>query len=126
MKYCAFLRGVNVNGTSMKMAEVCKVFEKAGMQNVSSILATGNILFSSDKNREEMKTILENAMSQHFDYEAFLFIKAKEEIETVFQNNPFEKSENAHVYVFVGIDGAEDILMEAFANGKKSEKIYAF
>ena len=29
MKYCAFLRGVNVNGTAMKMAEVCDVFKKA-------------------------------------------------------------------------------------------------
>jgi uncharacterized protein (DUF1697 family) len=28
--YCAFLRGVNVNGKTMKMAEVCDVLKQAG------------------------------------------------------------------------------------------------
>lgn len=51
MKYCAFLRGVNVKGTNMKMAEVCEVFKKAGMVEVSSVLASGNIIFASDKER---------------------------------------------------------------------------
>ena len=43
-KFCAFLRGVNVKGTNMKMADVCKVFSDAGMQDVSSVLASGNII----------------------------------------------------------------------------------
>ncbi len=29
MKYCAFLRGVNVKGTNMKMADVRQVFKEA-------------------------------------------------------------------------------------------------
>jgi uncharacterized protein (DUF1697 family) len=81
MKYCAFLRGVNVKGTNMKMADVCQVFKDAGMKDVASILASGNIVFSSDKNAEELKVILEKAMSEHFSYEAFLFIKSQEETE---------------------------------------------
>ncbi|SDZ73099.1 Protein of unknown function [Porphyromonadaceae bacterium KH3R12] len=63
--FCAFLRGVNVKGTNMKMAEVCSVFEKTGMENVSSVLASGNILFSSDKKKDELKALLEKAMSTH-------------------------------------------------------------
>jgi uncharacterized protein (DUF1697 family) len=77
LKYCAFLRGVNVNGTSMKMAEVSKVFTDAGMNNVSTVLATGNILFSSDLKSSELKVILEQSMSKYFSYEAFLFIFRK-------------------------------------------------
>ena len=50
MKYCAFLRGVNVKGTAMKMADVVEVFKKQGLIKVSSILATGNILFESEEN----------------------------------------------------------------------------
>ena len=52
MKYCAFLRGVNVKGTAMKMVEVVEVFKNAGMKNVSSVLATGNILFESEETPE--------------------------------------------------------------------------
>ncbi len=72
-KYCAFLRGVNVKGTNMKMAEVCKVFRDAGMQEVSSVLASGNIIFSSSASEEALKTELEQKLSTYFDYEAFSF-----------------------------------------------------
>ena len=80
MKYCAFLRGVNVKGTAMKMAEVIEVFKNTGVKNVSSVLATGNILFDSEENPEKLKAILEKSLSDYFNYEAFLFIKTEEEI----------------------------------------------
>jgi uncharacterized protein (DUF1697 family) len=72
MKYCAFLRGVNVKGTAMKMAEVVELFKKQGLIKVSSVLATGNILFESEENPLELRK-LEKALSEHFDYEAFCF-----------------------------------------------------
>lgn len=76
-RYCAFLRGVNVKGTNMKMSEVCSVFENAGMNEVTAILASGNIIFSSTEIKEgtrnhesPLKVVLEEAMSMHFDYES--------------------------------------------------------
>ncbi|HCN11912.1 MAG TPA: hypothetical protein DIS75_06185, partial [Chryseobacterium sp.] len=74
-RFCAFLRGVNVKGTSMKMAEVCGVFSQAGMKNVSSVLATGNIVFKSANNWRSSSSRLEKAMSEHFTYDAYLFIR---------------------------------------------------
>ena len=121
MKYCAFLRGVNVNGTSMKMAEVMNVFTDAGMKEVSSVLATGNILFSSDKKPSELKNILEKSMSEYFDYEAFLFLKNENEISEIVNNNPFNKAEDLHIYVFVGIEDVETLLMEEFSKSDKAE-----
>ncbi|MDQ0594139.1 uncharacterized protein (DUF1697 family) [Chryseobacterium ginsenosidimutans] len=121
MKYCAFLRGVNVKGTNMKMAEVCQVFKDAGMEDVVSILASGNIVFSSDKKAGELKKILEKAMSDHFSYEAFLFIKSQEEIENFWNRNPFEKNTDLHSYTFVANDGIENILMKEFENVIKTE-----
>ncbi|WP_228372512.1 DUF1697 domain-containing protein [Chryseobacterium daeguense] len=121
MKYCAFLRGVNVKGTNMKMAEVCQVFKDAGMEDVVSVLASGNIVFSSDKKPQDLKKILEKAMSEHFSYEAFLFIKSQEETENIWKNNPFEKNENLHSYAFVGNDGVEKTLMQEFEKASKTE-----
>ena len=121
MKYCAFLRGVNVNGTSMKMAEVMDVFTDAGMKEVSSVLASGNILFSSDKKPSELKNILEKSMSEYFDYEAFLFLKNENEISEIVNNNPFNKAEDLHIYVFVGIEDVETLLMEEFSKSDKAE-----
>ncbi|MFT4202671.1 MAG: DUF1697 domain-containing protein [Chitinophagaceae bacterium] len=119
--YCAFLRGVNIKGTNMKMADVCSVFQKSGMDNVSSILASGNILFASDKQKDVLKTLLEKAMSAHFNYDAFLFVKDKKEIENLFRNNPFAADAAFHVYGFVGIDGIEKILMAEFEKSDKTE-----
>ncbi|MCJ7936345.1 MAG: DUF1697 domain-containing protein [Chryseobacterium sp.] len=121
MKYCAFLRGVNVKGTNMKMADVCQVFKDAGMNDVSSILASGNIVFSSDKNENDLKTILEKAMSDHFSYEAFLFVKSQEETAVFWNSVPFEKNDDFHVYAFVGIPGVENILMEEFQKASQAE-----
>lgn len=120
-RFCAFLRGVNVKGTAMKMAEVCSVFEKAGMKQVSSVLASGNILFSSGKNKKELKKLFEKAMSEHFDYEAFLFVKDKNEVEAIFSKNPFETDPGFHIYSFAGVEGIEKTLMEAFQKSKKAE-----
>lgn len=121
MKYCAFLRGVNVKGTNMKMADVCQVFKEAGMQDVSSVLASGNIVFSSDKNAGELKIILEKAMSDHFSYEAFLFIKSQEETQVFWDSIPFEKNNDLHIYAFVGNPGVENVLMTEFEAASKAE-----
>jgi uncharacterized protein (DUF1697 family) len=121
INFCAFLRGVNVKGTNMKMADVCKVFSDAGVQNVSSVLASGNILFQSDKNSTELKTILEKAMSEHFNYEAFLFIKNEKEINEILKNDPFPPIENFHNYIFLGSEKVEETLLEEFEKSSKSE-----
>ncbi|MGG7437956.1 DUF1697 domain-containing protein [Chryseobacterium arthrosphaerae] len=121
MKYCAFLRGVNVKGTNMKMADVCQVFQEAGMTEVSSVLASGNIVFSSDKNVEDLKVLLEKAMSEHFSYEAFLFIRSQEETEVLWNSIPFEKNDGLHIYGFVGMAGVEKVLIEEFQKATQAE-----
>lgn len=103
------------------MADVCQVFKNAGMIEVSSILASGNIVFSSDKNSDELKTILEKAMSEHFSYEAFLFVKSQEETEVLWNSIPFEKNDIFHIYGFVGIPGVEKVLMEEFQKAAQAE-----
>ena len=119
-QYCAFLRCVNVKGTNMKMAELSKVFEAAGMTNVITVLASGNVIFSTEQKKETLKQKLENAISSHFNYEAFLFVKDKGAIASILKNNPFTAHQDYHIYAFVGIDGIEQKLMSEFAISKKS------
>ena len=105
----------------MKMAEVMNVFTDPGMKEVSSVLASGNILFSSDKKPSELKNILEKSMSEYFNYEAFLFLKNENEISEIVNNNPFTKAEDLHIYVFVGIEDVETLLIEEFSKSDKAE-----
>lgn len=121
MRYCAFLRGINVKGTSMKMADVCAVFQNAGTENVVSVLATGNILFDSEKNEKQLKTVLEKSMADHFDYEAFMFIRKADFVSHAVKNNPFTKSEEYHSYVFISSDEIVEKLKNEFDKGRKSD-----
>ena len=125
MKYCAFLRGVNVKGTAMKMVDVVEVFKKQGLINVSSVLATGNILFESEENPLELRKILEKALSEHFDYEAFLFLKTDAHVKEIFENSPFQKAENLHIYSFICENGDESILLKEFkkVNHQENEEV---
>lgn len=124
MKYCAFLRGINVKGTAMKMAEVCQIFKDAGLSHVSSVLATGNILFLSEKNPLELREILEKALSEHYDYEAFLFLKTDVQVKEILENSPFQKDEDIHIYTFICEKGNEITLFEEFkkVNHQKNEE----
>ncbi|WP_417431652.1 DUF1697 domain-containing protein [Halpernia sp.] len=120
-KYIAFLRGVNVNGTSIKMAEVCKVFSGADCKEVSSVLATGNIIFNSNLDKVALKEKLEKSLSEHFNYEAFLFIKTAEEVKTIFEHNPFSKDNDFHIYSFITIPNFETELLKNFNETEKTE-----
>ncbi|MFD2903983.1 DUF1697 domain-containing protein [Sphingobacterium anhuiense] len=120
MKYCAFLRGVNVKGTNMKMTDVCQVFRDAGMQDVRSIIASGNIVFSSHKNEIELKLILEKSMSAYFSYDAVLFIKSERDTVLYWESVPFEKTTDFHIYAFVGDTGIETVLMAEFQDATQN------
>ncbi|VBB43768.1 conserved hypothetical protein [uncultured Paludibacter sp.] len=118
--YCAFLRGVNVKGTNMKMSEVISVFENSGMRNTASVLASGNIVFFSDLQKDILRKKLEKAMSEYFSYDAFLFIKSAEKIQQMLDSNPFIPDENSHIYVFITENGFEVELLNRFTTVKKS------
>lgn len=112
--YCAFLRGVNVNGRAMKMRDVCKVFAEAGMAAPAAVLATGNIVFGSADKVETLRHRLKGALSAHYAYDVDLFVKTAEEVRGMAENAPFAPDAALHVYVFVCEPGFEDALAEEF------------
>ncbi len=96
------------------MAEVCAVFSEVGMKAVSSILASGNIVFQSDFPKETLRKRLESALSSHYAYEANLFVKDRAEIGNILDSNPFAGSETLHGYAFICEAGEEALLLEKF------------
>ena len=50
MKYLALIRGINVGGNSViPMAKLRAAFENCGMKNVSTFIASGNVLFDAPR-----------------------------------------------------------------------------
>jgi len=102
------------------MAEVISVFENAGMEDVSSVLASGNIIFVTDKDEVEARNRLEKKMSAYFSYESVIFVQRIKNLIECLENNPFEKDTNFHVYVFITEKGGAEEIEQAF---KKTERI---
>ena len=46
-QYCAFLRGINVGGLKIAMADLRQLMEELGLADVRTVLATGNAVFGA-------------------------------------------------------------------------------
>ena len=83
-KQIAFLRAINVGGRRIKMNELKMVFEEAGLLDVQTFLASGNVVF--DTTAEGLSCLeekLEQAISKKFGFESQVMVRSMEEIQTV-------------------------------------------
>lgn len=105
--YVALLRGINVGGIKIKMTALKTLFEELNFRNVHTVLATGNVIFSNDQNdtqrtAKQLKDLLEDALSDLFNYRAFVQIYELSVIKTVVETYKLEKCQGFHAYcVFV-------------------------
>lgn len=99
-RYAVFLRGVNVGGVNLKMAEVATAFTEAGFDNVKTILASGNVLLDSRSGAKAVRTAAERTLRDTFGYEAWVLVYDVDEVRAVSDNYPFEREvEGHHSYV---------------------------
>jgi uncharacterized protein (DUF1697 family) len=98
-KFIAFLRGINVGNIRIKMPDLKQAFEKMGFEGVATFLQTGNVVFQTEKEKAETKSILEKGLTETFHYEAFVFIYRFEQLADIVAAYPLPKEEGYHAYV---------------------------
>jgi len=116
VKYVALLRGINVGGRIIKMADLQACFERLGFQNVRTVLQTGNVLFEADPTDPKvLKQQLETALQAAFDYPAKVQVLEQARLAAIIQASPFiADSSDFHSYVvFLEQDLAEALAAEA-------------
>jgi uncharacterized protein (DUF1697 family) len=124
-RYAAFLRGVNVGGVNLKMAEVAKAFEDAGFAGVRTILASGNVLLESRSGVDAVGKKAEKALRDTFGYDAWVLAYDLDTVAAISEAYPFEREvEGHHSYVtFVTDEKVLDELAELAKDAKADEKI---
>lgn len=116
-RYAGFLRGVNVGGVNLKMAEVAKAFEDAGFTNVKTILASGNVLLDSRSGVDAVRKKAENALRDAFGYDAWVLAYDLKTVQKISEAFPFEREvDGYHSYVTFVTDS--DVLDELADLGK--------
>jgi uncharacterized protein (DUF1697 family) len=118
-RYAAFLRGVNVGGVNLKMAEVAAALEDAGFTNVRTILASGNALLESRSGVDAVRKKAEKALREKFGYDAWVLAYDVDAVAAISKAFPFEREvEGHHSYVTFVTD--KDVLDELAALGTKA------
>ena len=125
-RYAAFLRGVNVGGVNLKMAELAKALEDAGFTNVQTILASGNVLLESRSGVDAVRKKAEKALRDAFGYDAWVLAYSIDTVAAISKGYPFDREvEGHHSYITFVTD--EKVLDELAALAKDAgphEKIH--
>lgn len=92
--YVAFLRGINVGGINIKMADLTRAFEAVGLSDVKTILASGNVRFSTDEtNGPVLKRKIEDALRARFRYEAWVIVLDLADVERIIEAFPYPEDD---------------------------------
>ncbi|MCL2535725.1 MAG: DUF1697 domain-containing protein [Nocardiaceae bacterium] len=100
-RYVALLRGINVGGINIKMADLRQVFTDLGFDDVKTVLASGNVLFTSDSTDvAALKSTIETALRNVFGYEAWVFVLDTATVARIVDAYPYDpEREGWHPYV---------------------------
>jgi uncharacterized protein (DUF1697 family) len=93
----ALLRAVNVAGqNTVKMADLCRVARDAGLDDVSSLLQSGNLVFRSRRaTTASIERRLEAAAREELDLETDFMVRTAAEWDAMIEANPFAREADA-------------------------------
>lgn len=128
MQYLIFLRGINVGGRILKMEEIRNCFVKAGYQNVTTVLQTGNIIIDTGNQPiPKLTSKVESLLKDSFSFDAKVFIATSEQLKKIIDNFSFKNAApDFHKYAIFLTKGMEaQFIKNAPVHNKNLEKIEA-
>lgn len=125
-KYAAFLRGINVGGRIVKMVDLKACLIAVGLAEVTTLLQSGNVTFTSDKSSAQLKSLIETALTETFDYPAKVQVFSIKELQTIVEGYPFGTTgADQHDYVIFMENGLGDQLVADTYSLAPGEKVQA-
>ena len=120
-RYLVLLRGINVGGRNkVPMAALRELLESLGHTKVSTYIASGNVILSSDRTAAAIKRELEEALPKTFKLDSELIavvVLTRAQLHTVFRKRPKGFGDKPDTYhsdaiFLIGIDA--EAAMEVF------------
>jgi uncharacterized protein (DUF1697 family) len=89
--FIALLRAINVGGTGkLPMKDLKAACEKAGLEQVSTYIASGNVVFASQKSAAAVKTLIASLLRDRFGLiKNHTLIRMPGDLAKVIARNPF-------------------------------------
>lgn len=97
--WVALLRGVNVGGITIRSADLAALFsDELGFDAVRTFLASGNVRFETAdaaSARTKLKARIEKALRARFDYDAWILLVTRSELERAIEKFPFDATDGS-------------------------------
>lgn len=89
-RYAAFFASMNVGGNRLKMTDLRDALEREELEDVETVIASGNVLFSFDERPSDgLAEMLAFIIRDRFGFESFAAVRNKDEVRAAIEDNPF-------------------------------------
>jgi uncharacterized protein (DUF1697 family) len=114
--FAILIRGINVGGKNkVSMVELKKCLEELGFSNISTFIASGNVILTSDKRADEVQAQIEKALPESFKLDSELIkvlVLTRNQFQAIIDNKPTGFGEQPDKYhsdaiFLMGIDAAQ-------------------
>ena len=107
--HVALLRGVNVGGVKLAMADLRAALSSLGYADVSTYIQSGNALFSTDgKDPAALGADIEAALDKQLGMRPRVLVLTRDELAQVIRDNPYPDEPNPKMVHAVFLAGAPD------------------
>jgi uncharacterized protein (DUF1697 family) len=103
--YAVFLRGINVGGINIKMADLKDALKSGGFADVKTLLATGNVVLAGDLDAAAVKQQFEECLRASFGYDAWVVVLTAQRVSELVDACPYPEDDKAnHTYITLASD----------------------
>ncbi len=89
-RYVALLRAINVGGHTVKMEALRRCFVALDLEQVSTVIASGNVLFTAGGSRPAaLERRIEGALAAALGYEVATFVRTPRQMRAAAAHAPF-------------------------------------
>ncbi|MDC6365518.1 MULTISPECIES: DUF1697 domain-containing protein [Flavobacteriaceae] len=101
--FIALLRGINVSGQKkIKMADLKVSLEKIGLQNVTTYIQSGNVVFKSNVDKASaLEELIHTCILKNFGFEVPILVITSDVVQKVLEANPFKDETEENCLYFV-------------------------
>ena len=98
--YAALLRGINVGGVKLLMTDLARLCAGEGFDCVKTYIASGNVVFTSQKKEAAVRAALERRLEAHMGKPIPVLVRTAGELAATVAANPFPGVAGNRLLVF--------------------------
>lgn len=80
MRYAAFLRAINIGNRRVKMDRLRDAFEGLGLGDVSTYIASGNVLFEATSEAAKLEGRIEKMLERELGFDVVTFVRTERQL----------------------------------------------